>query len=209
LFIDIQWNTRKIAQVKNLLRSCKKKSDQIDRRRIENANRLFCLFLFSQGGGSFPGTIGRIEHGFNCRPDLVAVDNPHNPRRYLDRFFIDSLVHDPVALQSIVDLFGSKQICLGSDYPFPLGEDRPGTLVEQANFLSEEQKAEILWQNGLKFLGLEHRERFFLGLEEENSQPSEKSKNHTEVQQQIEATKSELEQLEAELKAEANQSVSL
>lgn len=30
---------------------------------------------FAHAGGSFPATIGRIEHGFNCRPDLVAVDN--------------------------------------------------------------------------------------------------------------------------------------
>jgi aminocarboxymuconate-semialdehyde decarboxylase len=28
---------------------------------------------------SFPLTIGRIEHGFNVRPDLVAIDNPINP----------------------------------------------------------------------------------------------------------------------------------
>ena len=38
----------------------------------------------AHGGGSFPYTIGRIEHGFNMRPDLVATDNPRNPREYLD-----------------------------------------------------------------------------------------------------------------------------
>ena len=26
---------------------------------------------FAHGGGAFPGTIGRIEHGFHARPDLV------------------------------------------------------------------------------------------------------------------------------------------
>ena len=31
-------------------------------------------------GGAFPFTIGRIEHGFNVRPDLCAVENPFNPR---------------------------------------------------------------------------------------------------------------------------------
>lgn len=35
---------------------------------------------FAHGGGSYPGTIGRIEHGFHCRPDLVACDNAINPR---------------------------------------------------------------------------------------------------------------------------------
>lgn len=28
---------------------------------------------FAHGGGAFPFTIGRIEHGFNCRPDLVGT----------------------------------------------------------------------------------------------------------------------------------------
>ena len=41
---------------------------------------------FAHGGGSFPFTIGRIEHGFEVRPDLVAIDNPVNPRDYIGRF---------------------------------------------------------------------------------------------------------------------------
>ena len=47
---------------------------------------------FAHGGGSFPATIGRIEHGFDVRPDLCAVDNNVNPREYLGKFWIDSLV---------------------------------------------------------------------------------------------------------------------
>ena len=35
---------------------------------------------FAHGGGAFPGTLGRIEHGHKARPDLCAVDNPRNPR---------------------------------------------------------------------------------------------------------------------------------
>ncbi len=31
---------------------------------------------FAHAGGSFPGTFGRISHGFVARPDLVAVANP-------------------------------------------------------------------------------------------------------------------------------------
>ncbi|EDO34328.1 predicted protein [Nematostella vectensis] len=61
---------------------------------------------FAHGGGSFPFTIGRIEHGFNVRPDLCAVDNQVNPRNYLGRVFTDSLVHDTKALQYLVDTMG-------------------------------------------------------------------------------------------------------
>lgn len=57
-------------------------------------------------GGAFPYTIGRIEHGFNVRPDLCANDNKINPRKYLGSFYTDSLVHDPLALQLLTDVIG-------------------------------------------------------------------------------------------------------
>ena len=46
--------------------------------------------MLAHGGGSFPLTIGRIEHGFKARSDLCAVDNDVNPREYLGRFYLDS-----------------------------------------------------------------------------------------------------------------------
>jgi aminocarboxymuconate-semialdehyde decarboxylase len=82
--------------------------------------------LFAHGGGAFPATLGRIEHGFSVRPDLVAVDNDKNPRDYLGRFYVDSLVHDPDMLRFMIKLMGAERIALGSDYPFPLGETVPG-----------------------------------------------------------------------------------
>jgi aminocarboxymuconate-semialdehyde decarboxylase len=113
---------------------------------------------FAHGGGSFPSTIGRIEHGFNCRPDLVAVDNPINPRNYLDKFWIDSLVHDPLMLDFVVKLFGAEKIALGSDYPFPLGELEPGKLIKSMPY--ETAKKEMLLHGAaLSWLGLK-KEQF-------------------------------------------------
>ena len=85
---------------------------------------------FAHGGGAFPATIGRIDHGFNVRPDLCAIDNPHSPRKYLSRLYFDSLVHEAAKLDYLVKLVGADQIMLGSDYPFPLGEHHPGELIE-------------------------------------------------------------------------------
>jgi aminocarboxymuconate-semialdehyde decarboxylase len=85
---------------------------------------------FAHGGGAFAATLGRIEQGFHARPDLVAVDNPHPPSLYLKKIYVDSLVHDARALRLILDVFGPERIALGSDYPFPLGEARPGSLIE-------------------------------------------------------------------------------
>ena len=86
---------------------------------------------FAHGGGSFPFTFGRIKHGFDVRPDLVAIDNAIDPTNYIGRFWVDSLVHDNKALEFLIDLIGEDKICVGSDYPFPLGEQVPGDIVEK------------------------------------------------------------------------------
>jgi aminocarboxymuconate-semialdehyde decarboxylase len=119
---------------------------------------------FAHGGGAFPGTIGRIERGFEVRPDLVATDNKTNPRKYLARadgegitparFYVDSLVHDADALRMLVKLFGAERVALGSDYPFPLGEARPGELIESMKELSSEEKTRLLAETAREFLGL-------------------------------------------------------
>lgn len=109
---------------------------------------------FAHGGGAFPATIGRIEHGFNVRPDLCAVDNPVNPRDYLGRFYLDSLVHDTAMLRHIIDLIGAQRVTLGSDYPFPLGEHRPGALIEGMAF-NPALAERLLHGSALEWLGLD------------------------------------------------------
>lgn len=109
-------------------------------------------FAFAHGGGSFPATIGRIKHGFDVRPDLVAVNNAVSPDTYIGRFWIDSLVHDEKAMRFVMEVVGEDKICLGSDYPFPLGEHNPGKLIENME-LSIEQKNKLLWKNGMDWLG--------------------------------------------------------
>ena len=108
---------------------------------------------FAHGGGSFPFTIGRIQHGFDVRPDLVAVDNTISPKNYIGKFWVDSLVHDASAMNFLIDTMGSDKICLGSDYPFPLGEHRPGSLIEEMK-LNEEITAKLLYKNAKDWLML-------------------------------------------------------
>ncbi len=115
---------------------------------------------FAHGGGAFPSTIGRIEHAFRVRPDLVATDNKTNPRSYLAhsetpaRFYVDSLTHDPDSLRLLLKLFGAQRIAFGSDYPFPLGEAHPGQLIDSMKELSPEEKAQLLSGTAREFLGL-------------------------------------------------------
>jgi aminocarboxymuconate-semialdehyde decarboxylase len=109
---------------------------------------------FAHGGGSFPFTIGRIEHGFNVRPDLCAIDNNVNPRDYLGKFWIDSLVHDPKTLNYIIDVMGNDKICMGSDYPFPLGEHYPGKLIESMEDFSATLTEQLLYKNALDWMNI-------------------------------------------------------
>jgi aminocarboxymuconate-semialdehyde decarboxylase len=117
---------------------------------------------FAHGGGSFPCTIGRIEHGWRCRPDIVQVDNPTSPRDYLRqsdgapaRIWVDSLVHDHYALRALIGLFGPERVALGTDYPFPLGEQSPGALLASLGGMSAETLEQIQWKTAAGFLGVQ------------------------------------------------------
>ena len=108
---------------------------------------------FAHGGGAFPATIGRIQHGYDSRPDLCAIDNNVDPTDYLGKFWIDSLVHDFDMLEFLLKKVGNKKIALGSDYPFPLGEKMPGLLIKNSN-LSKTTKENLLYKNALDWLAI-------------------------------------------------------
>ena len=115
-------------------------------------------FGFAHGGGSFPGTVARLQHGHDVRPDLCAVDNSKGPAAYLGHFFLDSLVHDAATLRAIVDLVGAHRVMLGSDYPFPLGEHEPGRLIDTADGFDEATRERLRSGTALEFLGRKRAE---------------------------------------------------
>jgi aminocarboxymuconate-semialdehyde decarboxylase len=117
---------------------------------------------FAHAGGSFPGTLGRIDHGFRARPDLCAIGTSCAPREYLAneaggrpaRFYVDSLTHDEHALREVIRIMGADRVALGSDYPFPLGEACPGQMIESLTELSLEKRLLLLGGTALDFLGI-------------------------------------------------------
>ncbi len=115
---------------------------------------------FSHASGSFLATIGRIEHGFNCRPDLVAIDNPVNPREYLGKFWVDSITHDEKMLQYVLDMVGSEKVSLGTDYPFPLGDLEIGQFITEMG-LPESTVEDIFCNAALSWLKMEKQD--FIG----------------------------------------------
>ncbi len=63
-------------------------------------------------------------------------------------------MHDPELLRYLLKLMGAQTIALGSDYPFPLGEDHPGTLIESMR-LEPATEARLLHGTALEWLGLD------------------------------------------------------
>lgn len=115
---------------------------------------------FAHGAGAYPSIAGRVQHGFEARPDLCAIDNSKPPKDYLAapgrpaRFYADSLTHDPVLLRSLVDLLGIERVAMGSDYPFPLGEQNPGAMIDAMPEWTNTQRDQLLWGTAAEFLGL-------------------------------------------------------
>lgn len=114
--------------------------------------------MFAHAGGSFLSTIGRIQHGFDCRPDLVAIDNNISPKNYIGKFWVDSITHDPLMLEYVLKLQGSKKITLGTDYPFPLGDLEVGKFIEDME-LDNGVKEDIFCNGPLEWLGVS-KEKF-------------------------------------------------
>src|SRR5258708_36225188 len=112
---------------------------------------------FAHAGGSFMATIGRIQHGFDCRPDLVAIDNNINPRNYLGKFWVDSITHDPLMLEYVLKLQGSTRITMGTDYPFPLGDLTVGKFIEDMG-LDKKTKEDLFCNAALEWLAIQKKD---------------------------------------------------
>ena len=105
----------------------------------------------AHGGGYLPYYLGRSEHAYQVRPDSSAMANP--PLYYLRRMWFDSVVHSADVAKTLVELAGADRLVVGSDYPFDMGVERPGTLVAAIRGLSEAQRTAIRTGNALALLG--------------------------------------------------------
>lgn len=63
-------------------------------------------------------------------------------------------MHDEVTLEFLVKTMSADRVMLGSDYPFPLGEQLPGALVHGSKSLTDAERDKILAGNACEFLGL-------------------------------------------------------
>lgn len=110
--------------------------------------------MFAHAGGAFPFTVGRISHGWHCRPDLVDLNKVNDPYDYIGKFWVDGITHDSGALEYLIKVMGADKICYGTDYPFPLGDLEHGAFIEQMDSIDNDTKNKLFHENVNAFLNL-------------------------------------------------------
>jgi aminocarboxymuconate-semialdehyde decarboxylase len=107
---------------------------------------------FSHGGGALAMLLPRLVHAWNALPK-AKESLAESPAVYAKRFYYDALVFEPKATRMVIDSFGSSQVCVGSDYPFNMGDTDPLGTLEKAG-LEAAVLAAITSGNARRFLGL-------------------------------------------------------
>src|SRR5229473_2458017 len=105
------------------------------------------------GGGALPILIGRLDHGYQVRPEFDHARMPNPPSTYVQRFTYDTIVHSKSILEFVIREVGAERVMIGSDYCFDMGVDRPLELLEQINLPSAQRKM-ILGDNAVRLLKL-------------------------------------------------------
>lgn len=103
-------------------------------------------FCFVHAGGFLPYQIGRLDHGYKVRPEVKRVI-PRAPSEYMKMMYFDTVSHCEAALKYLITIVGCKNMLMGSDYPYDMGDPHPVSTVKKLEGLSEEDKEGILGKN--------------------------------------------------------------
>jgi aminocarboxymuconate-semialdehyde decarboxylase len=107
---------------------------------------------FSHGGGVMSILLPRLVHAWLKIPK-AHESLKESPAVAAKRFYYDELVFDPEAVKFIIRTFGATQICLGTDYPFAMGDFAPMKTLAAARLEPGTLEA-ITAGNAKRFLGL-------------------------------------------------------
>jgi aminocarboxymuconate-semialdehyde decarboxylase len=106
--------------------------------------------LLAHGGGALLALRGRLRHahGFQTQARSRLSESPDDSLR---RFYYDTITHDAVLLQALVEFAGPERVLLGSDYPFDMGDERSVERVRAAGLGPDAEEA-ILGGNATRLL---------------------------------------------------------
>ena len=107
----------------------------------------------AHGGGWLPSYAARMDHAYHARPDCrEVIDQP--PSTYLKKLYFDTMVFDADQLEFLIRKYGADHICLGTDYPYDMGDYDPLGLIGKVDGLTESDVAAISGMNAAKLLKL-------------------------------------------------------
>jgi aminocarboxymuconate-semialdehyde decarboxylase len=109
--------------------------------------------ILAHGGGQFPFIFGRIQHGFEVRPEpKEKVHQP--PRTFLKNLYFDTITHNADALRYLIAFAGSDHVLLGSDYPYDMGDPDPFQTVSKLSGIKAGDRRRIMRENAIALFGL-------------------------------------------------------
>jgi len=105
---------------------------------------------FSHGGGVMSILLPRLVHAWKNLPK-ARESVTESPEVTAKRFYYDELVFAPRAIDFVIETFGKTQICIGTDYPYAMGDFSP---MQSIAHLDEATRRAITEGNAKRFLGL-------------------------------------------------------
>jgi aminocarboxymuconate-semialdehyde decarboxylase len=106
---------------------------------------------FSHGGGAFASILPRLAQGWKIKPEFAERIGV-SPFEHARKFYYDTLVYDPHTLRHLIDTFGMRQLCIGTDFPFDIHERAPVEAVAALK-LSDGDVKLLHHDNAMRFLG--------------------------------------------------------
>lgn len=105
--------------------------------------------VLPHGGGALPWMLGRLMRNVEIHPGQYG-----DPMEGFRQIYFDTVVFDPDALNFLIAKAGADKVMLGSDYPFPIGDNTPCEIVGKAG-LSEIDTTAILGGTAAKLFRLD------------------------------------------------------
>jgi aminocarboxymuconate-semialdehyde decarboxylase len=109
--------------------------------------------LVAHGGGYIAHYWARMDHAWKARADTRSVIK-RKPSSYLEKFYFDTITHDPEMLRRLIERFGADHVVLGTDYPYDMGDDDPLGMVAQVKRLPKASRDLVVGGNAAKLLKL-------------------------------------------------------
>ncbi|MDP2409149.1 MAG: amidohydrolase family protein [Pseudolabrys sp.] len=106
---------------------------------------------FSHGGGAFASILPRLARGWDIKPEFAERIGV-SPFEHARKLYYDTLVYDPHTLRHLIDTFGVRQLCIGTDFPFDIHDRTPVESVAALNLSDGELKL-LHHDNAMRFLG--------------------------------------------------------